>query len=565
MTLPSKDVRDGVVFLLGLVLLVLLIVSLTKFTQDETTYTFKVSFPRAQGIQSGAAVQVAGVRVGQVVGTSLQEFTNKSLIEVKVPRNVRLSHGDRYVIATGGLVGEKFLDITPQKAGGKAVRAGDVVDGASTTEMNDLVASTSMLLDKFNTTADRLNVLLSDDDMRQDTKAMLHNLNQTTASSAVLLKNINTVLAANRQTLAAAITDLRATTHSSAEFAAGMNAVLRDNQAALQQSIAGLQRTTASSAELVEGLNQLVQRNATSMDGVVADLSAVAKDIRTVSNTLSPQIAGSKMVQNLDAAAANTAKITERLEKTAAAVETLLNDTELAAGLRESAQHMRAASADLAGMLAKANAAVADLQAVSANMKDATGSLKTAGADLPFITKPFRDISPDAAKNMLDITHNLRQTSADVSGMTGKLTDLRNAVAGLRLEPDGRFVFMADGPWSTRADVNLTLRGASRLARVGVANIDHGNQVNLQAGHLLNPELSLRYGLVQSRPGLGLDLQPNRNLRLTTELFDPRTPRVNLQADYRLPGLGGAWWLTGGIYDLLDARRAIGGGVTVRP
>ncbi len=571
MTLPSKDVRDGVVFLLGLILLVLLIVSLTKFTQDETTYTFAVRFPRAQGIQNGAVVQVAGVRVGQVVGMALERDTKMSLIQVKVSRGVVLSDDDRYAIATGGLVGEKFLDITPKQRDGQPVpddlqvQAGDIVDGAATTEINDLVAGTSMLLDKFNTTADRMNELLNDEESRKTYKVLMRNLTETTATSAALLGNLNSVLTTNRASLAETITDLRNTTHSSAEFAAGMNQLLRQNEAELAKTLTGLQKTSTASAELIDGLNQMLQRNARTVDAVVADLGAVTKDIRAISASLSPQIATSKMVQHIDTAMANTAKITERLEKMATVVEALVSDKELATGLREAAQHMRKASGDMATMMAKATVAVGDLQAISANMKDVTGSLKTASADLPYISRPFRDVTPDMTKNLLEITRNLRQTTTDVSGVTARLTDIGKAAASLRLEPDGRFMVLTDGPQRARADANLTISGATRSLRVGVANIDKGNQLNLQLGQRISPELSLRYGLVQSRLGGGGDLRLKPNVRLSAELFDPKSPRANLQADYRLPGLGDALWFSAGIYDLLDARRGVGAGVTFRP
>jgi ABC-type transporter Mla subunit MlaD len=572
----THGTRDGILFLVGLLLLILVIVSLTNMAQDQDMYSFMIRYSKAQSIASGAMVQVSGVPVGRVAAVSLQPETNMSLVTVKVYDNVKLRTTDSYGIGTGGLVGERYIDITPEQASGQRVKAGMIVAGVSSPDVNDLFAATGNLLAKLDATASGINGLLGDTETIGHLKEAITNLEIASAASAELSTGLNTQFKANRGELLATVADLRATTRASSEITTGLSHLLQQHQSDLGATLVGLRQTSTSSAAMVEGLNGLVQRNAQAVDLMVADLGAVSKDIRLISATLTPQVAGTKMVQNLDAASENVAKLTKRLENAAAAVDLLLNDKELAATLRDSAAHMRKASGDLELMMADARKAVAsipgmttDLQAASAsmkeamaNMKDASAGMKSASGDLPYITRPFREIAPKTAENVLDISSSLRRTSADVNNTVARLNRIGTGLANIRLRPEGRYVVLANGPQHARTDVNLDVRGASRLLRLGVANIDHGNHLNVQLGNQLRPDLWVRYGAVQSTAGLGFDYLPHRNVRLTSELFDARSARANFQADYRL---GGNWWLTAGWYDAFDARGTAGGGIAYHP
>jgi ABC-type transporter Mla subunit MlaD len=574
----SSDVRDGFIFLAGLLLLLSVIIALTRVAQDGDMYVFKIRFARAQNLQSGAVVQVSGVPVGQVTQVALQPGTNQSLVSVKIYDRVALTRDDIYTIATGGLVGEKYIDITPQ-AGGQRVRPGAIVVGASSPDVNDLFAATNNLLTKLNATADGINGLIGDSQEQQSLKQALRDFERTAATSAALADNLNSQVTANRTEMGAMVTDLHAAARASKAFAAGLDHFLQRNQTNLDATVAGLRQTTTSSAELTSTLHHLVQRNAQALDGFTADLTAVSTDLRQLSATLTPQLSGTKMLQNLESAAEKVASLTERLDHTAASVDLLLGDEELAGNLRASAQHMRQASVELGQMMGEARQAIAtfpstaaDLQSAAAsakeamgNMKEASVGMKSSGSDLPLITRPFREVAPETAANVLDVSRALRKTSTDLSGVTEKLTRLGSGLSKVRLEPDGRIMVLGDSPHPARADLHLDLRGRTLQARVGLTNIGTETRATAQLGQHLTPALRMRYGVMQSKFGVGLDYAPSRALRLTGDLFDPGTPRANVQADYRLPGLGDAWWVSAGWYDLLDSGHTPGVGLVYRP
>jgi phospholipid/cholesterol/gamma-HCH transport system substrate-binding protein len=81
----------------------------------NTSRHYAAYFAEAGGLKSGAAVQVAGLRVGQVSGIDLDG--TRVLITFDVDESVRLGERTEAAIRTKSLLGAKVLDITPRGDG----------------------------------------------------------------------------------------------------------------------------------------------------------------------------------------------------------------------------------------------------------------------------------------------------------------------------------------------------------------------------------------------------------------------------------------------------------------
>ncbi len=562
-------IRDGMLFLAGLIVFILVIFIITDQARDTGSYRFKIRYLRAQGIAKDAVVQVSGVPEGHVEDVSLGA-DNRSLVTVAINRRTVLHCTDTFSIAAGGLVGENYIDIVPAGKDSPRVEDGDVVLGISPTSTDDLFAATGNLLTKLDASASALNHFLGDQESTTRLRRTLENLDATANAAAKLTETLNGAIADNRGMLTATLGDLQRSSHSTAALTAGMASLMQRHQADLDAAVVGIRETSTNSAELLAAFKKMLDRNAEHVEQMVTDLNAVTKDLRQISASLTPQMAGTKAIANLDAASEHMVKISEKIEHTAAAVDVLVNDPALSATLQSSLKHLGAASADLATLAADARKATAllpeamgDMKASTANLREASVGLKGASNDLPLMTRPIRDIMPDAARHLLSISKQLDQASTDVSGATHTLTNLRGLFSSLRVTPDARALLLTGGSQRARADVNVNVQGNTSLLRVGVANLDRGNQVNAQLGGLLLPNLWVRGGIVQSKPGVGMDFFPGRDLRLSGELFAPRSARANVSADYRLYG---PWWLTAGWYDMFRGpQSAAGVGVTFRP
>ena len=513
----SNELRVGIMFLTGLIILVFGIATLTDWWPGRKGYTISIRFAQAQGVREGAEVRIAGVKIGQISSVAFDSRTSAAIIKARiVADSVPLYDHYTYSIGIGGLVGERYIDISPQPGEGKLLRANGEVDGEESGDINMLISNANSVVTKLVQTADSLNSLIGDEQM----KANLH------------------------------------------------------------QSAANLQATTAASASLVSQMSSMVGQNQGAVNFIVADLQATAADIRRVSDVLAPQMANSKMFGNLDEASYNAMLITRRLESITHALDTMVNDPAIAASMRETLANLQQTSADLEETMQQMRLASGPLAATVQNIHTASGNITTmsdnlqaASSDLPKITGPLAEIAPETAENLLEISRQFRQTSERINGIAervGGITDgvkkLGSSLASLTVEPEARMTALISGQNTVRSDFNVNLFSDDNLFRLGITDIGRSNGMNIQFGNRINSEKELwfRYGVVQSRFGAGVDYKVNENLHVTGEVFDPAGLRMNLLADYRMRSLGTGWWLSSGLYDIFE-KNSFGVGIIYKP
>ena len=74
-------------------------------------YVVYADFPTVGGLKSGAAVEIAGVPVGRVQSIGLQDF--QARVALRIDEAVKLQTDAIVSIKTKGLIGEKFVQISP--------------------------------------------------------------------------------------------------------------------------------------------------------------------------------------------------------------------------------------------------------------------------------------------------------------------------------------------------------------------------------------------------------------------------------------------------------------------
>ncbi len=101
-------------------------------------YEVTALFNTATGLKSGAAIEIAGVEVGRVRGISLKE--DRALVTLAVNNGVKLYTDTIASIKTRGIIGEKFLALSPG-GGGDPLKAGDVIrDTESGLDLEEVVS-----------------------------------------------------------------------------------------------------------------------------------------------------------------------------------------------------------------------------------------------------------------------------------------------------------------------------------------------------------------------------------------------------------------------------------------
>ncbi len=79
----------------------------------DDSYALSASFRSAQGISVGTDVRVAGIKVGSVTALDLDNSTFQAKATFSVQDNLKIPDDSDVKIASEGLLGGSFLEITP--------------------------------------------------------------------------------------------------------------------------------------------------------------------------------------------------------------------------------------------------------------------------------------------------------------------------------------------------------------------------------------------------------------------------------------------------------------------
>ncbi len=129
----------GVFVLIGIISLGYLSIKLGKLEIiGGDRYEVDALFNSASGLKSGATVEIAGVEVGRVKTISLKE--DRAMVTLAVQNGTRLYTDTIASIKTRGIIGEKFLALSPG-GGGDPLQPGETIrDTESGLDLEELVS-----------------------------------------------------------------------------------------------------------------------------------------------------------------------------------------------------------------------------------------------------------------------------------------------------------------------------------------------------------------------------------------------------------------------------------------
>lgn len=88
-------------------------------------YPLYADFTTAGGLQDGAVIELAGVEIGRVERVRLADY--KARVTLKIDEAVRLHTDTQAAIKTKGLIGERYVEITPGHAA-DTLAPGETID-----------------------------------------------------------------------------------------------------------------------------------------------------------------------------------------------------------------------------------------------------------------------------------------------------------------------------------------------------------------------------------------------------------------------------------------------------
>lgn len=135
----SVEIAVGLFVMAGLLCVAYLTVKLGKLeVLGGDTYEVKARFLDVTGLKAGAGVELAGVRVGRVDSIDLSQ-DKKAIVSMKIAKAVKLSDDAIVSVKTSGLIGDKYVKITPGGAGDPVKPGGLLTETESSVDIQDLI------------------------------------------------------------------------------------------------------------------------------------------------------------------------------------------------------------------------------------------------------------------------------------------------------------------------------------------------------------------------------------------------------------------------------------------
>ena len=129
----------GVFVLIGVVCLGYLAIKLGKLELvGGNYYELQADFSSTSGLKKGASVEIAGVEVGRVKTIGLKE--DQAQVVLAISDDIPIYNDAIASIKTRGIIGEKFMELSPGGAGEKLGPGGTIIDTESGIDLEEVIS-----------------------------------------------------------------------------------------------------------------------------------------------------------------------------------------------------------------------------------------------------------------------------------------------------------------------------------------------------------------------------------------------------------------------------------------
>ena len=191
------EFKVGIFVFLGCLALAGLVVKFGRLGEGvKTYYQLNVRFLDASGLLKGSDVLLAGARIGRVSGgPRLVQDNPGVIVPLRIYDYVKIPLGSKFTVGSSGLLGDRFVTVTPPKGQPNGYIAKDsTIDGTRESGFDDLTKQGSELVGDVRTTVKKLNEETLSAQNLENLKASMEHLNQATSALAESSKKLDGVI-----------------------------------------------------------------------------------------------------------------------------------------------------------------------------------------------------------------------------------------------------------------------------------------------------------------------------------------------------------------------------------
>jgi len=253
----SLEVKVGIVVSVTIALIIAFLFFLGQYNPFTKSYRINAMYNYAGGIELGSVVRVAGVKVGKVdqikfleTGRLFQGEPVNISIRIQIDRRAMhmIREDSQFYITNAGIIGEKYIEITPGSQSSPAIKNDDYVRGIDPPRLDELISEAYKIFGKL---SERLESMSPED--RQKLRDLFDNL--------VTLSTSLSDLGAKSSQFLGLVQDTR-------KLVNGLDAIISPITPKSEQEKAALEQRLKRAGEIIDHLSSVSSALDQTLEGV---------------------------------------------------------------------------------------------------------------------------------------------------------------------------------------------------------------------------------------------------------------------------------------------------------
>jgi phospholipid/cholesterol/gamma-HCH transport system substrate-binding protein len=190
----TDEVKTGFVVVLCVVILIGLTIMAGNFKLFEETYSLDIIFSNVSGIEKDAPVRLSGFEVGKVSDVKLvyrEQGDTVIRVSLELNKDTKIRQGSKASVTTLGLMGEKYIELTPGDKGAPFLEDNATLQGKDPVDIEAVIDEATSTM--------------------QVAREAMGNISS-------LVENLDNAIADNRPNIDVIMNNLRRTTDNLEEF-----------------------------------------------------------------------------------------------------------------------------------------------------------------------------------------------------------------------------------------------------------------------------------------------------------------------------------------------------------
>lgn len=200
----KTETKVGIFVIIAIGLFVFVTLGIGAFRFGTYGYLpYKVSFSDVSGLTRKADVKIAGVKVGFVEDIQLSTETGKAIADIMVEREYSLYDNAYAVVRQEGLIGTKYLEVTPGDPMLPRLQSGERLarPGREAVSIDELLFKFKTIANHVEQFTDTLKDAFSGDDKAEQIKATIEHVSNASVKIDRLATSLENIISGNEDSL----------------------------------------------------------------------------------------------------------------------------------------------------------------------------------------------------------------------------------------------------------------------------------------------------------------------------------------------------------------------------